>query len=158
MDLNKFFSHQQKLNKTLIIDKNLNTYKVTARKNLTLQVKLNDLANETKCFVYWQHKDTKICKETVLTKYIDCLSYILTIGLDRNYSELKSVLVKPNDYCLCDQFLNLLIDVNDLIISPSLDHYNTLLEDYVSLGISLGFSIDLITERFLNKDICRLAL
>lgn len=158
MNLKDFFIHQENLNKHIPMDKSLNSYKLTARKHLALQVKISDLANETKCFVYWQSEDLKVCRETVLEKYMECFSHILTIGLDKGYEKLDSVVVKPNDYCLSDQFLNLLIDVNDLIISPSLDHYNTLFEDFLSLGISLGISINTIEEEFFNNDMCQIAL
>ena len=158
MNLNKFFIHQEDLNKHIPMDKSLNSYKLTARKHLALQVKISDLANETKCFVYWQSKDFQVCKETVLEKYMDCFSHILTIGLDKGYDKLESIVVKPNDYCLSDQFLNLLIDINDLIISPSIDHYNTLFEDFISLGISLGISTNTIDEQFFNNNMCKIAL
>ena len=59
-------------------------------------------------------------------------------------------MIKPNDYCLSDQFLNLFIDLNDLIISPSEDHYITLIEDFISLGITLGYSDSKISNGFIN--------
>lgn len=158
MQLDKFFSHQQDLNNKLLVDKTLNNYKITARKHLALQVKLSDLANETKCFIYWHEKDIKVSKQVVLEKYIDCLSNVLTLGIDKNYSTINSLIVKPNDYCLSDQFLNLYIDLNDLIISPSEDHYNTLFEDFISLGISLGFSINQIEKKYFNNNFCKVAL
>ena len=43
------------------------------------------------------------------------------------------------------------IDLNDLIISPSEDHYLTLVEDFVSLGITLGYSKTQIIESFLEN-------
>lgn len=158
MKLNSFFIHQEEINKHIAMDKSLNSYKLTARKHLALQVKISDLANETRCFVYWQSKDSSVSRETVLEKYMDCFSLILTIGLDKGYQSLESIIVKPNDYCLSDQFLNLLIDINDLIISPSIDHYNTLFEDFISLGISLGISINTIEEHFFNNNISKIAL
>lgn len=159
MELNNFFIQQDKFNKELVIDSNLNDYKVATRMFLALQVKIGELADETKCFIYWNNgKKTKVSKELVLEKYIDCLKQILTIGLNKNYTCLQKLIVKPNDYCLSDQFLTLLIDVNDLIISPSVDHYETLFEDFISLGISLGFSINQIEENFFKNDYCKIAL
>ncbi|SHK11020.1 Dimeric dUTPase, all-alpha-NTP-PPase (MazG) superfamily [Clostridium cavendishii DSM 21758] len=158
MNLDKLFSHQNLINSKISVDKNLSEYKITARKQLTLQVRLSDLANETKCFNYSTEKETKISKQLVLEKYVDCLGHILTLGIDKNYVTLNSITIKPNDYCLSDQFLNLFIDLNDLIISPSIDHYETLLEDFMSLGVSLGFSSDQIEERFFNINYCKIAL
>ena len=45
-------------------------------------------------------------------------------------------------------FLNLFIDINDLIISPSTDHFNTLLEDVLSLGVTLGYDEEQISKAF----------
>ena len=151
MELDNFFIQQDKFNKELVIDSNLNDYKVATRMYLALQ--------ETKCFIYWNDSNkSRVSKQLVLEKYIDCLKQILTIGLNKNYTCLKKLIVKPNDYCLSDQFLTLLIDVNDLIISPSIDHYKTLFEDFISLGISLGFSINQIEEIFFKNDCCKIAL
>lgn len=158
MNLNKFFSYQKELNNNILLDKKLDEYKLATRKHLALQIKLSELANETKCFVYWRENNLQISKQVILKKYIECLSDILTIGLDRNYSSLDSIVVKPNDYCLSDQFLNLFIDLNDLMISPSFDHYETLFEDFISLGISLGFSTDKMKQNFFNKNIKMIAL
>lgn len=159
MELTNFFIQQDKLNKKLIIDKNLDNYKITTRMFLSLQVKLSELASETQCFIYWNDNNkNKVSKQLVLEKYIDCFKQILSIGLNKNYTCIEKLVVKPNDYCLSDQFLTLLIDVNDLIISPSIDHYKTLFEDFISLGISLGFSINQIEENFFNNDCCKIAL
>lgn len=159
MELTNFFIQQDKFNKEIIIDKNLNNYKVTTRMYLSLQIKISQLANETQCFIYWSDNNiNKVSKKLVLEKYIECFKQILSIGLNRNYTCLQTITVKPNDYCLSDQFLTLLIDVNDLIISPSIDHYKTLFEDFISLGISLGFSINQLEENFFNNDCCQIAL
>ena len=149
MELDNFFIQQDKFNKELVIDSNLNDYKVATRMYLALQVKISELADETKCFIYWNDSNkSRVSKQLVLEKYIDCLKQILTIGLNKNYTCLKKLIVKPNDYCLSDQFLNLYIDINDLLISSSEDHYVTLLEDFLSLAISLGFSEQDIVDGF----------
>lgn len=150
MYVHKFFEVQKQVNKDLILDKKLNTYKLNARKSLHLHVKISDLASETKCFKYWEDDSISINKDTVFKKYLNCINQILTIGLDYGYSNIDEIVVKPNDYCLSDQFLNLYIDLNDLIISPSEDHYITLFEDFISLGITLGFSESSISEGILN--------
>lgn len=158
MNLKKFFQQQLELNKSIIKDPSLNDYKLTARKFLELHVKIGALADYTKCFKYWVEKDNKVSLSSLADKYMECFTRIITIGLDKNYDTIEELTVKPNDYCLSDQFLNLFIDINDLIISPSSDHYQTLLEDFLSLGISLGLSEDQINELYFNKSFCRIAL
>ena len=84
----------------------------------------------------------------IFNKFIACISQVLTLGIDHNYDHIESVDMIANDYCLSDQFLNLYIDINDLIVSPSMDHYQTLFEDLLSLGLTLGFSEEEISHQF----------
>ena len=159
MYLKDFFLHEKDLMQNVFIDKSLTNYKINTRKHLSLQVKISKLADETKCFRYWvSNDDALVSKNIVLEKYLDCLSLILGIGVDKGYDSLQCIDVKPNDYCLSDQFLNLLIDANDLIISNSMDHYKTLFEDFISLGITLGFSIAEIRQEFFQNNFCKIAL
>ncbi|MBX7324545.1 dUTP diphosphatase [Clostridium chauvoei] len=150
MDAQSLFNAQLEKSKTISINENLNQYKLSARKNLDLHIKLGCLADETRCYKYCLNHDLPINKDIVFEKYLDCLGQILSIGLDRNYSDIQNIRVKPNDYCLSDQFLNLYIDINDLIISPSKYHFLTLLEDFISLGITLGYSANRIKDTFIN--------
>ncbi|MDZ7542613.1 dUTPase, partial [Clostridium perfringens] len=129
----------------------LSEYKIWARKHLELHTKLSSLADETKFYKYWIDNDNPINKSVLFEKYLECFDHIFNIGIDRHYDHIKEVVIKPNDYCLSDQFLNLFIDLNDLIISPSDDHYMTLIEDFISLGITLGYSESKIKESFISR-------
>ena len=140
MEIKSFFKTQTERNKQLIIDRSLSEYKIWARKHLELHTKISNLAEETNSYKYWIEEDKEINKEVLFKKYLDCFATIINIGIDKKYDSLEEVAIKPNDYCLSDQFLNLFIDLNDLIISPSEDHYITLIEDFISLGITLGYS------------------
>ncbi|MDB1923152.1 dUTP diphosphatase [Clostridium tertium] len=149
MNIISFFELQREKNKKIIIDNNLSDYKIWARKHLELHTKLSYLADETKCYKYWISEDEPMDKSILFERYLDCFSHIINLGLDRHYDHIEEILIKPNDYCLSDQFLNLFIDLNDLIISPSEDHYITLVEDFISLGITLGYSESKIKESFI---------
>jgi len=151
MNIISLFEVQREKNKQIAIDKNLNQYKLSARKHLELHIKLSSLADETKCYKYWLDDNSEIDKEIIFKKYLDFLSQVLVIGLDSNYADITEIKVLPNDYCLSDQFLNLYIDINDLIISPSEDHYLTLLEDFISLGVTLGYSEKKIIDSFILR-------
>lgn len=151
MNIKALFEAQIEKNNQLNVDTTLNQYKLSARKNLELHIKVSSLANDTKCYKYWMDNDNTLNLNLIFDRYLDCLSQIISLGVDRNYTDVESVRVKPNDYCLSDQFLNLYIDINDLIISPSKDHFLTLLEDFISLGITLGYSETKIKESFINR-------
>lgn len=148
MEIKSFFEAQIERNKQLIIDDSLTEYKIWARKSLELHTKISHLADETKCYKYWIGEETEINKEKLLKKYLDCFATIISIGIDKKYDTVEEVSIRPNDYCLSDQFLNLFIDLNDLIISTSEDHYITLIEDFISLGITLGYSETQIRNYF----------
>ena len=150
MDLTKLFKLQKNLNERIVNEHNLDESSLFPKKILSLHVELAELANETRCFKYWSKK-SPAPKEKVLEEYVDCLHFILTIGLDKSYTDI-TLEIKPNDYSLTDQFLNLYIDINDLVISPSKDHYITLFEDFLSLGLSLGFPIEDIENAYLDKN------
>lgn len=149
MDISKFFEKQKINTKDLIIDSSLSDYKVWARKYLQLHTKLSALAEKTQCYKYWVSNDEAEDTKVIFDSYIDALANIFNVGMEKNYDTVTEITVKPNEYCLSDQFLNLFIDLNDLIIAPSLDHYITLLEDFMSLGLTLGYSEDEITNSFL---------
>lgn len=151
MEIKSFFEAQRERNRQLIIDSNLSEYKIWARKHLELHTKISHLADETKCYKYWIEEDKELDTEVLFKKYLDCFATIISIGIDKKYDSIEEIAIKPNDYCLSDQFLNLFIDLNDLIISPSEDHYITLVEDFISLGITLGYSETQIRESFLKN-------
>lgn len=148
MNVQPMFEIQKKFNETLIINTELDSYKLRARKNLQFQIALGELANETICFNYLLQSEKTIDIDKIFNKFIVCISQVLTLGIDHNYDHITSIEMIPNDYCLSDQFLNLYIDINDLIASPSMDHYQTLFEDLLSLGLTLGFSEEEITHQF----------
>ena len=139
---------QRERKREILINQELSQYKLWARKHLELQVKLSSLAEETKCYKYWIDDGLNLNKELRFVKYTDFLTHIINLGLDKHYRDSYDITLRPNDYCLSDQFLNLYIDINDLIISPSVDHFFTLLEDVLSLGITLGYSEEEIFNSF----------
>jgi len=157
MNIQPLFKVQKKYNDSLPINDELSAHKLQVRKNLEFEITLGDLANETACFNYLNKKTKPINITAIFNKYINCLSQSLTLGIDCKYTDLIAVSINPNDYCLSDQFLNLYIDINDLIVSPSMDHYLTLFEDLLSLGLTLGFSESQIQNEFI-KDLEHLVI
>ena len=150
MNIQPLFKVQKYYNDNLSINEELDSHKLQVRKNLEFQIILGNLANETLCFNYLSKKTKPVNLTAIFDKYINCLAQALTLGIDHKYTDLIAVSMNPNDYCLSDQFLNLYIDINDLIVSPSIDHYLTLFEDLLSLGLTLGFLESQIQNQFVN--------
>jgi len=151
MNIQPLFNVQTQYNDNLLINEDLDSHKLQVRKNLEFQITLGNLANETLCFNYLKKSIKPVNLTAIFDKYIICISQALTLGIDNKYMDLIAVSMNPNDYCLSDQFLNLYIDINDLIVSPSMDHYLTLFEDLLSLGLTLGFSETQIQDEFLKN-------
>lgn len=151
MNIQPLFKVQKKYNGSLPINDELTSHKLQVRKNLEFEIALGNLANETNCFNYLKIKTAPINLTAVFNRYINCISLALSLGIDLKYTDLIAVSMNPNDYCLSDQFLNLYIDINDLIVSPSIDHYLTLFEDLLSLGLTLGFKEEQIENSFIKE-------
>lgn len=151
MNIQPLFKAQKNYNDTLSINEELDPHKLQVRKNLEFQITLGNLASETLCFNYLTPNIKPVNLTEIFNKYITCISQTLTLGIDHKYTDLIGVSINPNDYCLSDQFLNLYIDINDLIVSPSMDHYLTLFEDLLSLGLTLGFSESQIKNEFIKN-------
>lgn len=151
MNLEKLFKLQNELDCRILKEHNLENEPLLQKKLLALQVELGELANETRCFKYWSNKKPSE-KEVILEEFVDCLHFILSIGIEKDFNNVSLDLKVP-DYPLTDQFLNIYIDVNDLLISPSKDHYATLFEDFLNLGTSLGFEISEIENAYLRKNL-----
>lgn len=150
MNLRKLFDLQKELDIRILSEHNLNDKTIFTQKALALQVEIGELANETRCFKYWSTKGPSE-KHIILEEFVDCLHFILSIGLDKNYDDIE---IKSSDYLIdiTEQFLALFIDVNDFLICTSKDNYITLFEDFLTLGNTLGFTNEEIMDGYLRKN------
>jgi dimeric dUTPase (all-alpha-NTP-PPase superfamily) len=146
MHIANLFKIQENECYTLVIDTTLSEYKILARKHLQLHIAMSDLANETNCYKYWLNDEKVLDNSIIFNKYIACFRQLISLGLYNKYNDIEEIDIELSDYCLSDQFLNLYIDINDLMISPSKDHFITLTEDFLSLGINLGFTEKMIID------------
>lgn len=138
MNLANLFQLQENLDEHIRKEHCLHGESLISKKILALQVELAELANETRCFKFWSNKKASD-KETILEEYVDCLHFILTLGLEKGFTDIQ--LEDKELQCdITSQFLNLYIDINDFIICSSKDHYITLFEDFLILGKMLGFT------------------
>ncbi|MTK11181.1 MAG: hypothetical protein F8N39_03545 [Clostridiaceae bacterium] len=150
MNFSKLFKLQENLDNRILQQRGLDNKSLTSKKILALQVEIAELANETRCFKFWSDKGPSN-KSIILEEYVDCLHFILTLGLEKQFNDIE-IETKELQYDITSQFLNLYVDINDFIVSSSRDHYLTLFEDFLSLGKSLGFSINEIEEAYIEKN------
>ncbi|MFB0919208.1 MAG: dUTP diphosphatase [Clostridiaceae bacterium] len=151
MKLETLFEIQRVLNNRIVEEHGLDVNELRNKKFLSLLTELGELANETRCFKYWSNKGPSP-KEVILEEYVDCLHFILTIGLDHGFEKVKPAFDEGENKDITQQFINLFLDVNELIIYPSLESYQDMLEEFFRLGILLDFTKKEIYDAYLEKN------
>jgi dimeric dUTPase (all-alpha-NTP-PPase superfamily) len=150
MNLQKMFQMQNALDKRIETEHHLEGIPLLHKRILALQVELGELANETRCFKFWSTKEPS-SKDIILEEYVDCLHFILSIALDKNFQNI-TLNIKSITTELSEQFLSLYTNIADFIICSSSDNYITIFENFLSLGKILGFSIEDIENAYLHKN------
>lgn len=152
---------------------------------LALQVELGELANEWRGFKFWSNdheariKTNSICgcvmcehhsisntKNPLLEEYVDCLHFILSIGIelelhDRPNSLIKSGPIYQSDMPICDLFMEVNSFSTELYWTCRLendDHeaiesqYKAIIENFVQLGDFLGFTWEQVEQAYYEKN------
>src|SRR5690554_1595018 len=113
MNLNKLFELQKELDQHIIREKGLQGQELLDKKILALQVELGELAQNWRGFKFWSEdqepryetveiyvhgydgpgQDTRASiqeyqAQPILEEYIDCLHFILSIGLELGYKNV----------------------------------------------------------------------
>ncbi|MFL0247639.1 dUTP diphosphatase [Candidatus Clostridium stratigraminis] len=140
MNLQKLYDYQNKLDEEIQSKIDTQGKLLLYQKLLALEVKVGELANETKCFHYWTSRKIQ-ARKRILEKYIEAIYLILSIGVEKGFTETDFE-VKEVEYELTENFLNLFVDMNDFMVCSSKDHYITIIEDLLSLSLFLGFTED----------------
>lgn len=151
MDLQNLFILQKGVDQGFTENCNNDKNSLLPEKILGLQVKISELANLTQCYKFWVTSSD--CKSSIiLQQFVEGFHYILSIGLDKNYTNIN-LEVQPLQNDLTSQFINLYIDINDFVVCPSIDNYKTLFENFLSIGLSLGFDKEVIEKAYLEKNV-----
>lgn len=150
MQLKELFAVQKLLNERILAEHQLDPRTLKNKKYLALLTELGELANETRCFKYWSTKPPSP-REHILEEYVDCLHFILTIGLDNGYECVEPEITSETGD-LTSHFINLFLAVNELVAFSSFNSYLVLLEDFYALGAALGFTVDEIYEAYMTKN------
>mgnify|MGYP001283835930 CR=1 FL=1 len=129
-----------------------------AKKILALQVELGELANELpEVFKFWSHKKNNY--ERALKEYVDCLHFILSIGLEMNVDpteirgiyERGSVIEQFNAVFDCvSRFWNR-VD-RGFSYDEQMEWYVWICKSFIVLGHMLGFTWEQIEEAYLKKN------
>ncbi|MBU5250526.1 dUTP diphosphatase [Lysinibacillus capsici] len=181
MELNKLFETQAKLDERIMQEHpELRGQNNLDWKLLALQVELGECANEWRGFKKWS-KDQKprteiysgeylvlpdgqeIEKVTnpLLEEYVDCLHFILSVGIDLQVQHDYTVnFNKDDEEPIIDLFAECYAFASDLYwnnkngstIKESQNDYQTLLIHFNQLGRKLGFTWEQVEEAYFKKN------
>jgi dimeric dUTPase (all-alpha-NTP-PPase superfamily) len=181
MNLQKLFELQRQLDERIMEQHpELKGQKNLDWKILALQVEIGELANEWRGFKKWSHDQkprTRIevvtgqkmidgviepiteYKNPLLEEYVDCLHFILSIGLDLNIDPklITGIYECPN---VLEQFNSVFEDVahfwssinEDWGYESQVEFYVEIFRGFKALGRMLGFTWEQIEEAYLRKN------
>lgn len=132
-----------------------------AKKILALQVELGELANELpEVFKFWSNKKNNY--EKALEELVDCLHFILSVGLELGMDEIADELdLKKFDFLTSNTilscFIGLSYDIADFYYQRENDDmvpylYEHILLEFAKLGKMLGLTWDEIEQGYLSKN------
>jgi dimeric dUTPase (all-alpha-NTP-PPase superfamily) len=169
MNLRKLYEIQAELDERIVEKHNLQGQDLLPKKILALQVELGELANEWRGFKFWsknQEPRTRVIpkvikageplyKNPLLEEYVDCLHFILSIGLDKGWGsgiEIMEPLPKVVTNKVTSQFNLLFRKIGDFYSFNTYMNYRWIINLFIALGEMLGFSWEEIEAEYLRKN------
>ena len=167
MNLSKLFPIQKKLDDRIEKEKGLEGQDLLNKKILALLVELGELANEWRGFKFWsedQEPRTEIFitspksneplvvrKNPLLEEYVDCLHFILSIGLDLGLEEQTAHSFK-NGNSILGQFQSIYNELSSLFYHRQMYNYQKALNLIIGLGEMLGFTWEEVEQAYYAKN------
>lgn len=162
MNLSKLFEIQAKLDERINEKHGLYDVDMLPVKILALQVELGELANEWRGFKFWSkrqeprrvHKSIAFSNPggafehvsyPLLEEYVDCLHFILSIGLDIEYTNIKIEPLKKNTVLHSFRYIFARVDTIE-------DDYKRIFDAFVGLAEHLGFTWDEVEQAYMDKN------
>ncbi|WAA10193.1 dUTP diphosphatase [Fervidibacillus albus] len=152
MDLQRMFAMQRTLDRRIESQHGLEQENLFDRKLLALLVEVGELANETKCFKYWSEKPASP-KEKVLEEFVDGWHFILSLGIELRFDQ-DSYEIPMGDKIIDSTlaFLNVFESIHHFQKEKNKQRYVSLIQSYVVLGTTLGFTEKDIFSAYVQKN------
>ena len=171
LNLERLFEVQKKLDDHIIQKKGLKGQDLLAKKILALLVELGELANEWRGFKFWsndqeprtRHLEPDIehfdkTRETrwiesnpLLEEYVDCLHFLLSIGLESDIGTFSRDELAPSKMDSIEiQFISLFEAASRFIYD--INYYPEMWELFLGLGEMLGFTWQQVEEAYFQKN------
>ncbi|OIJ12682.1 hypothetical protein BKP37_12840 [Anaerobacillus alkalilacustris] len=170
MNIKKLFEVQKILDDRITKEHSLEGYYLIPEKTLALQVELGELANEWRGFKFWskdQSPRIKVAKRPsmnyddiewhnpLLEEYVDCLHFLLSIGLELGFHRDAEVyLVKITDpiQMFSKQFQLIIQFEMSEGRQAKQNYYYGMLSQFLGLRKSLRFTWEQIEQAYLEKN------
>lgn len=162
MNLSKLFEMQAKLDAHIEREhpRKENEDRLT-KKILALQVELGELANEWRGFKFWSNdqeprtvkyiENRKHRQNPLLEEYVDCLHFLLSIGLENEIGTFTGDELMPIKMGTIEfQFITLFKATVTFL--EDISYYQEMWELFLGLGEMLGFTWDEIEQAYLQKN------
>ena len=153
LNLSLLFNLQSDLDKKISSTHNLEGRNIFRNKILALHVEVCELANESRCFKFWSLKESS-AKEVLLEEYVDCLHFILSLGLSLDYTNItiEDMELKETSLDLSEIFIKLIDEISSFSKETTYINYVKLFSIFMVLGSVLTFSFDDIEKFYLSKN------
>ncbi|MGQ4668614.1 dUTP diphosphatase [Metabacillus halosaccharovorans] len=151
MNLEKLLEMQKVLDDRIIEDHELDGQDLFSNKILALKVELGELANEWQGFKHW--KEDPQPKPGMLEEFVDCLHFILSIGLELEFNVTDHYIHSSFEMMdLIDHFDMIFDQISTVKLHQTIDSYQNLIEFFLGLGERLGFTSQMIEAAYLMKN------
>lgn len=169
MNLTKMFEMQRELDERIVKEKGLEGKDLLPQKILALQVELGECANEWRGFKFWS-KDQKsrtegkllksgivgkskaVYSNPLLEEYIDCLHFILSIGLIDDLYTYIGKFDSVTSENITQAFNRVFMAIVDVSEDFDTYEYQMLLEFFFGLGKMLEFTWEQIEAAYMAKN------
>ncbi|WP_028589451.1 dUTP diphosphatase [Paenibacillus massiliensis] len=171
MSLSELFEMQRVLDERIVKEKGLEGQELLPQKILALQVELGECANEWRGFKFWsdnqrartwqirnvmlEHGPSQEHYSPLLEEYIDCLHFILSIGIELGIVD-EEELWDTSDIVptVSDEGAIRNFQVIYQFLSPEMDVHDwfTIIEYFIGLGQQFGFPWNEIEEAYKAKN------
>lgn len=173
MNLVKLFEMQKALDDHISEEQSLTSLPFTKR-CLALVVELGECANEEKSFKFWKVpenrkpnteglknpfglKDVQVLYNPLLEEYVDCLHFIISLGLSIGIdpSKVGTVVIyrdKMKRISLANHNLNLIQKVVNFNYKRTISRWFDIYNNFLLLGALLGFDLEQIEKCYYEKN------
>lgn len=167
MNLQKLFNTQRELDNRIVKQHGLEGQDLLPQKILALQVELGECANEWRGFKFWsKNQNPNLYKEEIdiendrfrsfnplLEEYVDCLHFILSIGLEHKFEEMLPLAIEDITCAdITNQYSMLLRTDWEIYEEGDGGYYHEGLELFIGLGEMLGFTWEQIEQAYYDKN------